>query len=135
MENQQWTTRVKKNTLKLGIWTGAWTLSMALASFGPKFIWDGNVSLTIMGILISTGFGVGMIIANIKYLNGLDEMQRKIHMDAMGLALGVGVVGGLSYALLDTTNVIAQDAEIAFLVIIISLTYLISMVIGVNRYK
>lgn len=135
MENQDWSTKIKKNTANLAVWTAAWTISMALATFGPKFIWDGNLALTIVGILINAGFGAGMIIANIRHLNGLDEMQRKIHMEAMGLALGVGVVGGLSYSLLDVTNIIAQDAEISFLVILIALTYLISVVIGVKRYK
>ena len=52
----------------------------------------------------------------------------------MALALGVGVVGGLSYSLLDTTNLIAQDAEISYLVILIALTYLASVVIGQKRY-
>jgi hypothetical protein len=75
-----------------------------------------------------------MIMANIRHLQGLDEMQRKIHLEAMGLALGVGVVGGLSYSLLDTTNVISQNAEISYLVIVIALTYLTSVLVGVKRY-
>lgn len=135
MENQNWTTRTKNNTLNLGIWTAAWSISMAVATFGPRFIWGENILITIIGILINAGLGAGMIIANIRYLNELDEMQRKIHMEAMGLALGVGVVGGLSYSLLDTTNVIAQDAEISFLVILIALTYLIGVAVGIKRYK
>ena len=125
---------MKNNTRNLAVWTAAWTISMALASFGPRYLWDSNTILSFVAILMSTGFGVGMIISNIRYLNGLDEMQRKIHFDAMGLALGVGVVGGLSYSLL-ATKVMGQDAEIAILVIIISLTYLISVIIGVKRYK
>jgi len=135
MENQNWSARLKKNTANLALWTIAWTLSMALATFGPRFIWGEFISLTITVILINAALGVGLIIANIRHLNGLDEMQRKVHMDAMGLALGVGVVGGLSYSLLDTTNVISHNAEISFLVILISLTYLISVLIGLKRYK
>lgn len=135
MENQDWNTQIKKNTTNLAVWTTAWTVSMALATFGPKFIWAENISITIIGILVNAIFGVGMIIANIRHINGLDEMQRKIHMEAMGLSLGVGVVGGLSYSLLDITNVIAQDAEISYLVILIALTYLISVIVGVKRYK
>ena len=135
MENQDWTTRTKKNTTNLAVWTAAWTLSMALATFGPKFIWAENLALTVIGIVINIIFGVGMILANKRYLDGLDELQRKLQLDAMALALGVGVVGGLAYSLLDTTNVIGQDAEIGFLVILISLTYLITLVIGVKRYK
>lgn len=135
MENQDWTTRTKKNTTNLAVWTTAWTLSMALATFGPKFIWAENLALTVISIGMNILFGVGMILANKRYLDGLDELQRKLQLDAMALALGVGVVGGLAYSLLDTTNVIGQDAEIGLLVILISLTYLITLVIGLKRYK
>lgn len=76
-----------------------------------------------------------MIIMNRKYLNGLDEMHRKINIDAMAIALGVGVVGGLSYSMLDIANVISNDAEIAFLVILICITYIIGIAVGYSRYK
>jgi hypothetical protein len=135
MENQDWSTRVRKNTVNLALWTGAWTLSMALATFGPMVIWQGNDALTITGIIINILLGVGMILANIRNLNGMDDLQKKIHLEAMALALGVGVIGGLSYSLLDTTNIITQDAEISYLVILISLTYLGSVVVGTKRYK
>ena len=101
MENQDWSTRVKKNTINLALWTGAWTSSMALATFGPMVIWQGNDALTITGIIINILLGVGMILANIRNLNGMDDLQKKIHLEAMALALGVGVIGGLSYSLLD----------------------------------
>lgn len=135
MENQDWIEKGKKNTKNLAVWTMTWTFSMALATFGPKFLWAGNTTLTIIGILINLLFGAGMIMANIRYLNGLDDLQRKIHMDGMALALGVGVVGGLSYSLLDVTNILGHDAEISVLVIIMALTYLVSVLIGVKRYK
>jgi hypothetical protein len=75
-----------------------------------------------------------MILMNIKHINSLDDLQKKIHLDAMGIALGVGIVGGLTYTLLDITNLITQDAEISFLVIFITLTYLIALLIGQKRY-
>ena len=76
-----------------------------------------------------------MILMNRKYINDLDEMQRKVSLDAMAIALGVGVVGGLSYSMLDQANVIAFDAEIAHLVMLIGITYMIAIFIGNNRYK
>ena len=135
MENQDWNTKVKMNTKNLAVWTLAWVSTMALATFGPMFLWQGVTALTITGIIINVLIGVGMIFANIRHLNGLDELQKKIQLEGMALALGVGVVGGLSYSLLDTTNIIAQDAEISYLVILIALTYLVSVVIGQKRYK
>lgn len=135
MENQDWNTRVKKNTKNLGLWTMAWVLSMAIATFGPKFIWESETVLTVAGIILNALLGVGMILANIRHLNSLDDLQKKIQLEGMAIALGVGIVGGLSYSLLDTTNIITQDAEISYLVILISLTYLVSVFIGQKRYK
>lgn len=96
-------------------------------------MWPGNQLLTLITFVINLGAGIGVIFANVKYLRGLDELQQKIHLNAMSIALGVGVIGGLSYSLLDTTNLIAGDAEISVLVMGISVTYLIAVISG-NRY-
>lgn len=76
-----------------------------------------------------------MILMNRKYINGLDEMHRKVNMDAMAIALGVAVVGGLSYSMLDIANIISFDAEIGFLVILVSIAYIIAIAVGYKRYK
>ena len=79
--------------------------------------------------------GVGMIIANRRHLKGLDEMQQKIQLEAMALSLGVGLIGGLAYSNLDVTNLIAFDAEISHLVILMALTYMVGIASGVRRYR
>jgi len=76
-----------------------------------------------------------MILMNRKYNNGLDEMQRKVTMEAMAIAMGVGVVGGTSYSMLDVANVISFDAEIGHLVGLIGITYFIAFIVGSIRYK
>jgi hypothetical protein len=90
---------------------------------------------TFTAILINLGIGVGMILANKQHLQGLDELQQKIQLEAMALSLGVGLVGGLGYSLLDTTKLISSDAEISHLVILMSLTYLGGVIAGNRRYK
>lgn len=133
-QNNNWATEMKKNTQNLAFWTIAWTASMALATFGPLLVWE-NQTITIIGIIINLGLGIGMIFANKRHINGLDEMQKKIQLEAMAIALGVGIVAGLSYSLLDVTNVINMDAEISHLVILIGLTYAVAIFIGRIRYK
>lgn len=132
---ENWGSNSQKTTFNLAIWTGAWVLTMALATFGPKFFWEGNSTFTILGILINLAIGIGVIFANKKHLNSLDELQRKIQLEAMGLTLGVAVIFGLSYSMLDTTNLINYDAEISHLVILIGLTYLAGTIIGSLRYR
>lgn len=130
-----WEATTRKNVRHLAYWTLGWVLTLAIATFGPIFLWDYNTSISLVVILINTIIGVGMILMNRKYIDGLDEMQRKVNMDAMAIALGVGVVGGVSYSTLDVVNVIPFDAEIGFLVMLISVTYVIAVVVGSLRYK
>ena len=130
-----WESTTKKNVRHLAYWTLGWVLTLAIATFGPIFLWDYNTSISVVVILINTIIGVGMILMNRKYIDELDEMQRKVNMDAMAIALGVGVVGGVSYSTLDVVNVIPFDAEIGFLVMLISVTYIIAVVVGSLKYK
>lgn len=133
-QNNNFKTQAHKNTVNLAIWTLAWVLSMALATFGPRFIWEDNKALTIAAIGFNVIMGVMMILANMRNLNSMDELQRKIQLDAMAISLGVGIVGGLAYSVMDQTDIIPWDAEISFLVILISLTYMVSLFINQKRY-
>ena len=134
MKNENINPQMKKVTKNLAIWTALWLISLALATFGPNFFWEGNIALSIITISINAIIGIGMIRANIKHLMQLDELQKKIQMDAMGIALGVGIVGGLSYSVMDIANVITDDAEIGFLVMLISVSYSIAVIVGKKRY-
>jgi len=83
MEKKTYHTQIKKNTKNLAIYTALWTISMAVATFGPKFIWGENKTLTFLGVLLNAIFGVFMILANIKHLKSQDELQKKIQLEGM----------------------------------------------------
>lgn len=133
-KSESWSSVTHQNTKNLGIWTLMWVLTLAIATFGPLFLWNEDSILTLIAVIINAVFGVGMILANRRYINDLDELMKKIHLEAMALALGVGVVGGLTYSLLDTTNLMQGDAEISVICILISLTYLGGVFLGQRRY-
>ncbi|MGI9202590.1 MAG: hypothetical protein ACR2Q3_01190 [Woeseiaceae bacterium] len=130
-----WAARTTKNTLNLAYWTGAWLVSMAVATFGPILVWQENRALTALMIAVNIAIGAGMIAANKRHLQGLDEMQQKIQLEAMALSLGVALVAGLGYSMLDVANVIPFDAEISHLVVLVGLTYGAGVVAGLKRYQ
>ena len=134
-QTKTWMSIRKKNTTRLAFWTATWVITLAIATFGFKFIWEENTTVSLFAFIINISAGIGMIMANIKYIKSLDEMQQKIQLEAMGIALGIGVVGGLSYSLLDITNLIMMDAEISFLVMLIGVSYLVAIIIGHFRYQ
>lgn len=124
----------KKRMIQLGIWTWSWVITLAIATFGPKFIWDENSTVTILAIIINLVNGVLMILANRKLFNHYDELERKIHLESMGLTLGLSIIVGLTYSLIDQTNLISFDAEIGMLVGFIGVTYMITLLINRKRY-
>jgi len=134
-KSNKYETTERKNVWHVAYWTAGWCLTIAIATFGPIFLWDYNSTISIVAILVSTIIGVGMILVNRKYINGLDEMHRKVNIEAMAIAFGVSMVGGLSYSMFDIANVISIDAEIGHLILLTGITYFIAFIIGSIRYK
>ena len=129
------TPQTKKNTKRLFIWSVVWVLATAGVAFGPKNLWNFNTLPTILGVLIHIGIGFGMIRVFKQYLLGLDELQRKIQLDAMALSLGIGLVLGSSYELLEDIKLIPFQPDIPHLIILMSLTYYIGIILGNRRYQ
>ena len=127
--------QTNKNTSRLFIWSVVWVLVTAGVAFGPKNIWNFNTWLTIIAVLVHIGLGLGMIRAFKQYLLGLDELQRKIQLDAMALSLGIGLVLGSSYEMLEDIKLIPFDPEIPHLLILMSLTYVVGTVLGNRKYQ
>ncbi len=122
------------HTTNLMIWTAAWVLTVAISKFGPIHYWGDHHLINLLAILLNVGVGIGMIWANIRYLKGQDELMRKVQLEAMGISLGVAVVGGIALSLSNSTHLIPFGNEINHLVLLIGLTYIVSLVINLRRY-
>lgn len=130
-----WAAKNRKNTAHLGYWTLGWLATTAVAAFGPKLVWDFATLPTVLGVLINIVVGFGMILATRRHLLGLDEMQQRIFLDAGALTLGVGLVCGLSYELLEDIKLITFEPEISHLAILMCLTFMAGMVAGHRKYQ
>jgi uncharacterized protein YacL len=134
-EVSNWEAETARNTIRLGFWTIAWVLTLALATFGPMFLWDSGTIPSVVAIATNLAMGVGMIIANKNHLQGLDELQRKMHLEAMALSLGVGLIIGLAFSTMEIVNLINFDAEISHMVLLMSITYMIGLTISRRKYR
>ena len=129
------TAQAKINYIRLCYWTGAWVLTVVVAAIGSKFMWHFNTSFTVTAILLNLAIGIGMMVADNRYLKGLDEMQQKIVLESTALTLGVGFVGGISYILLEKIKLITFQPEISHLIIIMALTFKIGKYVIQRRYR
>ena len=127
--------RDRVSTAKVAYWCLAWLLATAGATFGPELLWGYGTLITSIGIAIQLALGFGMIWAFKGVLLAMDELQRLIQLEALSLALGVGVIVGASYELLEDVKLITFQPEISHLLILITLTYSFGLFLGNRRYR
>lgn len=119
---------------QLAFWTMLWVATEALVVFGHKAIWDETAWITAMVLGINVLFGLAMVFTYRNLMNLLDELERKIQLESMGLTLGLTLVVGLGYSVLDITNLIPWDAEIGNLVFFMGICYIACILINTRRY-
>jgi len=127
--------RIRTNVIRLFRWNGAWGAATALMAFGPKFLWNKAQVFTLLAVGLDVTVGVGMILANKNYLAQLDELQRKVQLNSMAITLGVAVVAGVPWSVMDGYHVIPLHANIAYLLILMSVTFAVSNLYGTRRYR
>ena len=81
-----------KNANIVNLWAVAWALSLAGISFISKNDWYSATFPIAIALVVNVGIGVGMILAYKRFLKELDEMERKIQLDALALSVGVTLV-------------------------------------------
>ena len=129
-----WAETKRRKTFELFYWTLAWLLTYALATFGPKLLWQSE-ALSVLAIVLNAVIGVGVILANARHLRNVDELERKITVEAMSVTLGVGFVAGFSYTLLDEAGLMAFAAKPHHLLTLMALVLMAAVLIGVWRHK
>ena len=124
----------KKQTKIMLAWCFAWLASLAFLTAGVNYLWD-SLLITKIGLLINLAIGVGMIIANKNLFNHYDELQKKIQLEAMALTLGLTVVVGCVYEVSFDFGVINSEPEGEYIVIFISICYIVSTLLNSRRYR
>jgi hypothetical protein len=127
--------RIWTSILRLATWGGAWVGTCALMKFGPKFLWNKASVFTPLAVGLNVCVGIGLILAQKKYVAELDELQRKIYLNALAITVGVALIVGVPYSVMDTYDMIPFHANISHLLMIMSLAFLVSFAHGTWRYR
>ena len=127
--------RIRASIVQLLGWSGAWMGTCALMKFGPKFLWDKALVFTPLAVGVNVCVGVGLILAYKKHVAELDELQRKIYFNALAIAVGVTLVVGVPYSVMETYDVIPFHAQIWHLLMLMVLAFIVSFLHGTWRYR
>ncbi|HSS47689.1 MAG TPA: hypothetical protein VLX28_01965 [Thermoanaerobaculia bacterium] len=127
------TQRDRRNQGRVNLWSFAWALSFVAVMLEIKKEWL-SLGMTLAGVGVTSILGVATLLAYRRFLLEADELRRKIEVEALALAFGVGVVGGMSYWLLAVCGAVPpEDFFYVFLAMI--LTHPLGVLIGRRRYS
>ena len=124
----------KKQTKIMLAWTLAWVVSLGVLTFAENALWE-NKTYTTIGLIINFAIGIGMIIANKNLFKTYDELQKRIQFEAMAITLGLAVVVGLTYEVSFDFGIIGKEPEFEYLMMFISLSYIISNIVNYRRFR
>ncbi|MEP7009208.1 MAG: hypothetical protein ABJC13_02695 [Acidobacteriota bacterium] len=125
--------RDRRNRWRVTIWALAWALSFAAATLGIKKEWWSS-GVTFAAVIGTALLGLATVLAYRMFLRETDELRRKIEVEALALAFGVGVFGGLSFWLLAVSGAV-EVKDFAFLFVAMILIHPLAVMLGYRRYS
>ena len=123
-----------KNANRVNLWAIAWAASLAIISFISKYEWYSGTWPIVLAFVFSSGIGVGMYLAYKRFLKELDELERKIQLDALASSVGVTLVVFGGYSILDKAG-LAPELQASSLIVLMALTYMAGIIVGRIRYQ
>lgn len=123
-----------KNANRVNFLALLWALSLALITFAfKKNLIESNLLIGLT-FLLHTAIGIFMVLSFKHMLKELDEMEKKIQLDALALSVGTTIICFSSYSLLAKANIL-PPLNSAYLIMLMALTYVAGIMIGRVRYS
>lgn len=123
-----------KNANRVNLWAIAWALTLLIITVATKQGWLNNNVLIASAFIVHSAIGLKMVFAYKHHLKELDEMERKIQLDALAMSVGSAIICFSSYSILAKADIVPPLAP-NYLIILIALTYIVGIFVGRVRYS
>lgn len=124
---------IRDNLVFVG-WMFLWMASLVVSDKAALHGWWSAEWITWLSVAVTTGLGLWVIFRYLRLLRGMDELQRRIQLNALAIGLGVSLVGAVTYSLLVTWGYIV-DEEVTDLIVLMCVSYSVAVIAGTVRYR
>jgi fluoride ion exporter CrcB/FEX len=124
--------RDRRNQWRIILWAFFWGVFFVATTWGAKREWP--LGVTLAGVIATSLFGVAAVLAYRRFLRETDELRRKIEVEALALAFGVGLVGGLTYWLLAVIGAVPEK-DFAYVFLVMMIVHPLAVLFGLRRYS
>lgn len=125
--------RDRYNQRRIILWSFLWGTSFVAITQAIRREWL-PFGVALAGVVLTALLGIATILAYRRFLQEADELRRKIEVEALALAFGIGVVGGLTYWQLVVSGT-APATGFAYVFVAMILAHPVGVLIGHRRYS
>lgn len=115
-----------------------WCLAFVLTNFVATVLAKPEAQLSAAAVLCVTGLHVGVCCglfrAYRRFLRHLDELQKKIQLDALAFALGIGFFGASIFSIFLKPGFISK-MDVDYLMALMGIVFVGGLVVGKYRYQ
>ena len=123
-----------RDNLKFVSWVFLWTASSVISQKAKAFgCWEAEW-ITLMSIAVNAALGLLLVHYYRQMLNRMDDLQRKIHLEAISISFGLGLVLSISYTILVTWGYIINE-QVSDIFTLMCISYAAAIVLNTVRYK
>ncbi len=126
--NQSLPLRDIENAKQIMLWAFLWAISLIAIKYSSQYEWYQDTGAVIATVLHSA-IGIKLILKYKHFLKELEEMERKIQLDALALSTGATIVIFSSYSILADSGVLSPLSP-SLLIITMCITYSIGLIVG-----
>lgn len=123
-----------KNANRVNLLALLWMVTLLLSSIGSEYAWYNTMLVISIVFIVHTSIGVVMVFSFRKFLSELDDLERKIQLDALALSVGVTIISFSSFSILSKAGIIAELDQ-SSLIALIAVTYMIGNIAGRIKYR
>ncbi len=121
--------RDKKNANRVNLWALGWMFSLMANAILTKIFDQGTSALWGVIFVAHVVAGVMLVLSYRRFLSELDEMERKVQLEAMALAVGLSLLVYSAGSILHSVDLLpAPDASI--MLVVMSFSYMAGLIIG-----
>lgn len=125
--------RDRRNLRRFASWALLWGLSFLTSTLGIKKAWWPSAGM-FAAVAVTALLGFVAVLLYRRFLQDTDELRRKIEVEALALAFGVGLFGGLAGWLLVVGDAV-RGTDLIFVFLAMVLTHGVSVLVGRRRYS
>lgn len=122
------------NAKRVNILAVLWAGSLLLATWIAKVPEAASIFVILSLFTLHLIFSITLFFSYKRFLTELDEMERKIQLNALATSVGISIISFSCYSVLEVNNWL-PELQANYLIALMAISYMTAIVVGRLKYR